>query len=526
MAWGELDFKGARGELMEKVSARFTPYADRVSADVQVEFELIDIDAAEVAEVSASAACLISQLEQVHDSITLNSAKLATLEWDYWGLDGTFALPKAQDNGEVGYWSAALSDSEGNIDVEVVAQFDTPQSSDGFTICFDAKTESVASDFVITTYNGDSLINSVAVVGNKEVVRIVECPSLNYDKVVVNFSKTDKGYRRVKVCEIVFGYLQRFNKDKLVSLRLIDEISLDMQSLPAKKLEFTLDNADQSYNVLNPEGIYAFLQQGQGINVSMSINGEAVGRGRFYFDSAVANDDALTATVCGYDLLYRLDQGTFGADSSGAWTFGEAVRAVVADSGVDLAVDIAEDIAARLVGKCVPADTSHREALRLLAQAAKTCLYINRLDVLMAQDFAIATAVDELSVQNMTTWGKASDTGRINTVVVTASDEFSGVENVYTATNQTLGEPKQVLEIDNPLVLDETVAAWILDKARLRNKYTTTAMGNPARDTGDSVWIGNVYGTKEKAVVIEQTTTFDGSLLDNITAVGKGGGES
>lgn len=513
---------------MQATSSVWNPYADEITPNAAVQFELIDVDAAEVASAAANVAGLsFTDITQTHDEITQNSLKLATLAPDQWKLDGTWILPrKEKTNGETGWWSSAQSNAAGNFTVNPILTytFNTPQSSDGFTIVFDTKAEEVAADFTVSTYDASgTLIAGAAVSGNTDVIRIVECPSLNYSKITVTFTRTAKPYRRVRVTEVVFGYLQQFTKDKIVNMKITWESALYMQNLATSKLSVTIDNSDKAYNVLNPEGIYKFLQQGQGINTMLALNGESINMGRYYFESATANDDALTATITAYDLLYRLDQGKCNIGATGTWTVAEAVAAVIADSGEEIKTDIPAAIGARVIRKCIPPDTTHREALRLIAQAAMMHIYIDRLDRLTAKDIDFGQSVDELTADTMTTWGNAKDTGLINKVTVEVADEYAGGDPIiYTATNQQAGEPLQLLEISNPLANSQEVAKWILKLVGNRNQYTITSQGNPARDLADCVSIESVYGTHDKAAVIKQEINLSGSLLDSITAYGGG----
>ena len=96
---------------MEQTTSSWQPYNAELYPDALVQFELIDVDAAQVADVQASIPpAAFSSLVQVHDEITQNSVKIATLEKDYWKLDGTFTLPsKNESNGECGYWSEDVS---------------------------------------------------------------------------------------------------------------------------------------------------------------------------------------------------------------------------------------------------------------------------------------------------------------------------------------------------------------------------------------------------------------------------------
>lgn len=507
---------------MQGTSANYAPYVDEIRTDALIEFELIDVDAAKVTGATANTPpASFTFTQQTHNNITQNSMKLATLETDLWKLDGSYSLPNMVDNLETGYFSSTLSDENGSCNVEITFSFNEPQSSDGFTIIFDTKAQEVAKEFTVTTYAGQNIKGSYTISDNEEVVAYVPLQSAGYDKVIVTFTKTAKPFRRIRLTEFIFGHIQQFTGEKIKDMRVIYESGVYMENMPASMLQFTIDNSDRAYNVLNPTGIYKFLQEGQGINASISINGESVNMGRFYFQEAAANDDALTATVTAYDLLLRLDNTTCNIGRSGTWTVAEAVAAVVADSGTEIQINIPEEIGGRVIGRGIPQKTSHREALRLIAQAGRTVLYFNRVGQLKAKDYNWAEPVDTITGRNMRAWGEAKDTGLINKIIMDAKTEYSTAEIIYTATDQQLGEPLQVLEIQNPLANQETTN-WILSCCKHRNEYNVPVQANPARDIGDCISIANVYGYADNAVVTKQETVYDGAVIDTITAYGGG----
>lgn len=507
---------------MQGTSANYAPYVDEIRTDALIEFELIDVDAAQTATASSNTpAATFTKLAQTHNRITQNSMKLATLEPNLWKLDGSYSLPNHVDNLETGYFSGTLSDADGNCNIVVSYNFPQLQDSDGFTVIFDTKsTDEVADTFTIATYNGNTLLGSTTVTGNREAYCYVPTQSEGYNKVVLTFSKTAKPYRRIRLVEFVFGHLQQFRADKVQNMRVKYESGLYMDSMPASMLTFTIDNSDRAYNVLNPTGIYRFLQEGQGINAALYVNGESVNMGRFYFEKATANDDGLTATVEAYDLLYRLDKTECNIGTSGTWTLAQAVAAIIADSGVEFTINIDSALGSRVVRKCIPQNTSHREALRLVAQAARVVLYFNRIGELKAKEYMWSNPVDALTARNIRGWGSGTDTGLINEVIVEAKDEYSGVVSTYVANDRRSGQPLQSMKVSSPLANGQEVANWILQCCKHRNLYEVPAQANPARDIGDCVTITNVYGERDDAVVIMQDTTFDGSLVDTLQAYG------
>lgn len=68
----------------------------------------------------------------------------------------------------------------------------------------------------------------------------------------VEFLKTSKPFRRVRLCELVFGFLQYFNRDNIKSCSVLYETSLTMERLPSSQIQMTIDNSHRQYNLLKP----------------------------------------------------------------------------------------------------------------------------------------------------------------------------------------------------------------------------------------------------------------------------------
>ena len=122
-----------------RLSEAYNPYPDERWSTARVIFELVDIDAAEDATATVTSEAEISKLSQTHNRVVEMEKKLATLEQNYFLLDGSFELPDENDNGEVGWWSGEISDSNGQLNQVLEFNFTEPQSSIGFTIAFDEK---------------------------------------------------------------------------------------------------------------------------------------------------------------------------------------------------------------------------------------------------------------------------------------------------------------------------------------------------------------------------------------------------
>lgn len=499
------------------------PYADERYISLEASFELIDVDAADTAKTTGSEGTFFSKIEQTHDKITAMSKRVATLEPGEWVLDGGYScISENEDNEEVGYWSKVLSDENGNIDITLEFTFETPQDSKAFTVIFDDTTNNCASDFELTVYNSSGdLIGTETVTGNESSVVIVNVEAENYTKLIAHFTRTNNPHRHLRICEIVFGYLKIFNDDEIVSVSLEFESSIDSQNLPSKKLVLTIDNTDRRYNIISPTGIYKYLQKGQGLNVSIFINGERTIMGRFYFDTSKSNDNSMTAQITGYDRLYFMDNIECNIGTTGTWTVFEAVEAVINVSKLPITYEIPENIGNRNINKWIPQNTSVREALRLIAQAAMSVCYINRLDVLVFKEPGLGEYTDSLDNDRMSQYPEVTDTGLINSVEITSRNEYEeGSEEIkYTASNIQPDEDEKILSINNPLVNSQDVAQWLLKMSAYRIEYDISERGNPEREVHDIINIHDVYGENKNAVVLTQQFEASIGLSGKVKAV-------
>lgn len=283
-----------------------------------------------------------------------------------------------------------------------------------------------------------------------------------YRKVVITFQSTQKPYQSVRVMEVVFGIIQEFDRENMTDGDILYEMDPKSDSLPAGQLTVTIDNSQHRYNMLSPSSIYAYLQQGQPLDAEIGVGAtetglEYVGMGRFYFAKSEAADDSMTAKITAYDRIYQVDKGTYRKGVNGTATVATLVAAVLADAGIGLTASIPAAIGNRVIGSCIPL-VSHREALRMIAQAARCVCYIDRAGVLVFADLTAGTAVDALTKSNMPNYPVVSVSDQVNTadvsvfsLVNSASDKveticsstvtINGTQDVWIEFPEAVGSP-------------------------------------------------------------------------------------
>lgn len=504
---------------MLETTDTYNPYTDTRKCGILVTFEMIDIDAAETTTPSVSDECEMSKVHQTHNRVENMAKKYAMLEKDYWALDGTFELPqkKTVPYEQTGWWSNEISNSSGRFTTipRITFSWVANQSSVGFTLFFDDAANQYPTLMRLTAYDESNNVLMTEIINNNSVKCEVATPIENYRRLVFDILSTSEPFRRVRLTEVVFGIVQKFNNANVVSANVDYSFSPISDSLPTSEFTLTVDNADASWNMANPKGIYAYLQQTQPLDVYLTINGESVFMGRYYFATASAEDDSMTAKITAYDKVYWLDSLKFRGGADGTWMLGQAVSTVIESSGLELGYIMSEELATREVMRSLPKDCSCRDAICHLATAARCSVFVDRYSNLVFVDTLSETPpIDVLNYDNMESMPKITVGEKINAVDLTVSNEYAeGSEVIYSVIDGSGDEIPQVAEYSSPTAADGYVtAAWLLEMLKRRLNYKITERGNPAREIGDTVEVYDAYGGKRNAIITTQSFSFDGGL--------------
>ena len=503
---------------MQTTTASYNAYSDARWVDLRASFRLVDTGAYTDATAAASASETISQLTQTHDATESMGNKWATLETSGWPLDGTMQIMPDSVTGEQTGWWSGLSGEDGTFAAPptLTFSFTSNHTSVGFTIIFDDKANIYPKEIVVAAYDSSDVLIDNLTLNCTSATQVVNLLVTNYQKIIITFNSTQEGYQRVRVSEVIFGIVQYFDKDNIKNSSLLYELSPMAEALPSRELTITFDNSDAKYNMLSPSSVYTYLQQGQEIDVEFGVGSsktglEYVNMGKFYFTKSEAQDASLTAKITAYDKFYQLEKSICRIGTTGTDTVTNLVAAVVADSGLSITTEIPSVTGALTINKCIPSTATHREAFRLIAQAAMTTCYFNREGVLVFKEITAGTSADTLDNDNMAAVAKVSITDRVNTVELTVNNEFAETENIYTASDVTAGETAQLLSVNNPLGNQDT-ADWLLVMAQRRVIYDLIERGNPARETTDTITIYDAYNVNGDAVIIKEDFIYKGGL--------------
>lgn len=494
---------------MKNQSASYNPFSDVRRTDFRVVFEVVDTNAKGAAQFSATEAAF-GDLSHFQDEKTIEKY-YPTLEHNLWLLNGTGKM--LQKNENVGWWSKELSNAD--------AEYETPPtinvyfggiaiSTVGLTIDFDPAANHYPTLVRFTTYDetGETIIDT-AELENHSANAVFNFPSTNYYYLKIEFLKSKMPGRRVRMTEIIFGIIQRYNAENSEKIKLKQSASAAAESLASAQMDITIDNSERQYDLLAPQNIFAFVQDGkQQIKMSAVVNGEIVEIGTLFYTSAKTTDDGMTATITANDKVIQLDGETV-TGSNERTTLAEAVALLLDGTGITAEYD--GDLGMTVVNTAYPRNTKKREALRMLAQASACTVWMKLDGVLHFGNLPVAeTAVQTISGDDLFSYNGISVLSKVDAVKLVVRNQYADTEKVFTA-----GEGENVKTVNNPCVYSangQYVANWLYEIYQRRRKYSVSNQGDPALEIGDTIKIHDAYGQNLNAAMMGFQISFDGAL--------------
>jgi hypothetical protein len=352
----------------------------------KVIFQIVDTTASSEAVATVTSENIISRKAQLYNNNTDMSGKYATLEPDFWVMDGSYLYPpKTSAVGyDVGWWSAIQSGADTSLSTPqvITSQLTTNHSSIGLTINFDDLSNEYATDFDIAAYDsGNSLIYSTSITGNASSKYILEHNLANYRKIIITINKWKSPYRWARISEISFGIVEQYTDDVLINVSVLEDITTDSSTVSCNELKFTIENQDKRFNILNPSGVYPYLQRKQKLLTYLGVlksdkSTEWVNMGTFYLSEWRSDEGTLTATFTARDVLDLLSQSSYRKSIYQSRSLSNLAVDVLTDAGIsDYSIDSA--LSSITTTACLDL-ISHRDALQQIAIAGKCVVYVDR----------------------------------------------------------------------------------------------------------------------------------------------------
>ena len=317
---------------------------------VKVVYEDVAVGSAVASSVETSEAMGISKTSLLPFGAL--EGPIATTEQNQWVLNGPRKVKPAPE--PVGFWSKTRSGDDCTFTTPptITITLDGQFTSLGIYFKFDGETGDYCSDLNLTWYNGTTQLATQKFFpnsGNYFCEKTVEL----YNKVTIQFNKTNLPDRPIKISLILFGLVREFERQELRSVEATEELSIISDELAINTLDFTLDSEeDIDYIFQEKQPVYAY-------NGKTKI-------GTFYIDESTRVSKNVYNVSC-IDALGILDEDPFAA---AIYTNANAKTVLESILGGHFDLELSGDLQSEKLTGYI-ADCTRREALQQVAFALR-----------------------------------------------------------------------------------------------------------------------------------------------------------
>lgn len=496
--------------------------ADTEETVFEAEFGFIPPGAVEGSTVSASAQTSISRLPQVRDSVYGMTAKYATAEPDRWILDGTYDFVDPNDaTQEVGFWSSNLCGADGvfayppYIDYTLNAVYDLI----GIMVWFDDQVGEHAASVTVSYYSASAVLLKTQTYSNADEVALFDLTQTGVKWFRVQINAWSEGYRHAKVPTVLPGQVYHLGKDTF-SFQFSEVIQPFQTSVTLPEYVIKFDNSEKKFDIVNPQGLMAFLRQKMRIpskiSVKTSVGFEEVSTGDFYLYAWPEDTQEDTASfMCRPSMAFETSY--YQTPGNGTQTVAQATAIIFARVSESYAIEAALQsvVVNQNIGKNVP-------VLSAMGQLALACCgywKVNRDGTYHLKEWQTPVVTNSVNYDN--SWAKPGikQNKLITSVNVkyyswnSIHERIDDTDNIVSLTENT-GE---MIEINSGFIPTQSrsniVANAALAYYSQRLYYSQNYRGDMSIEAGDNVSIENDYGMNN-IVLLEHEIKLDKNGLD------------
>lgn len=487
-------------------------------SEVEISMNIGDPDAQAGASTSDNGQTVFSDSSIVGDETEKFPVRYATLEKNFWLLDGSFKLlPDAGPYGLNGYVGSYIADDNAEYSVypTITVQFDKVYTSilPGLTMIWGdaySDVDEYPTSYRVTVYNGSSVVFTETA-SNASNKTVFSRDISGYDKITIELLAWSHPGRRPRLKSLIVGVERTYTKADMKSFghsMFVDPLSAE---LPKAEITFELFNLEGEYNPDNPHGVEKYLMERQSLDVryGFKINGqmEWIKAGTFYLNEWKTPQNGITASFAARDALEYMSDDYTGPSTG---TLSEIALAALGQAGLPLMLDgsVRWVLDSSLSSISAPADAdlsdyTVAEVLQLVANAGCCVFYQDRDGRLHIEP--LADGVTDYPIDQFVSYENAE-------LELSKQLKAVNVNNGQAVVN--VGPVGEVQTLKNPLVSAEraaTVGQWAADYLKNRQTLNGSYRADPRLDALDRVVQKNNFA--EKTVLITEVAyTYAGAF--------------
>ena len=495
---------------------------------VEVSLDIADPDALADANPSDNGAIYISNSKNLTNGVDKKPTPYCTLEQNLWCLDGKRkALPES-GFGENGYVSDVLSDETCVFNPKVpVITLDFEAVHDnaiaGITITWSDTYDEYADTFEVIVYNGDNVVLSREVSGNKSAKTAILAEIKGYNRIVIIIKKWCLPNHRARVEEIFVGVRKIYGKTDLFEYSHTQSVSPISTALPKVEIKFSIDNLNGEYNPYNPDGLSRYLMERQEVKARYGLKMddgaiEWIDGGTFYLSEWYAKQNGLTADFTARDSLEFMSAIYYDSDfitkfdeiQENGRTLYSLAETILSAAELPLPNDgsprwVIDDSLEEVITKAPLPEDTLANCLQLIANAGRCVIYPDRNGTLCVKK--LAGEVTDYTIDSFNSYSKPEITlsKPIKQVIVkqyTYTKGDNGIESTTEDVITKVSASGETITVDNPLITECTdpakIGQWMVENdLKSRMTIDSSWRADVRLDALDIVTNENAYNANQ-----------------------------
>lgn len=234
---------------------------------LKVNFNIIDPDTNP--DLSTNDEEIYSDLQKIKNATITQTKNYATLEKNFWLLNDSQPIYGSEEI-EQTYISSFMSNESGYFNEEacLILESDIYLTTLGLSMVFDSINENYAKKINIKAYRDDNIIMDKDYILNSYKDRVIFADNeelVRWNRIEIYFIESSLPYRRIRVNQLLFGIMETYTDDDILSAESKEKTTMINSELPTHTFKFTINNMDKLFNPDNPEGWYRYILQQQPI---------------------------------------------------------------------------------------------------------------------------------------------------------------------------------------------------------------------------------------------------------------------
>lgn len=460
---------------------------------LKVKFNIVDPETNP--DLSSNSEEIFSDLDNIKETTIPQSKNYATLEKNFWLLNDSQPIYGSEEL-EQTYVSSYMSDKNCLFSDKACITLTSSVylTTLGLTMVFDSIDKNYAKKLKVKAYRDSTMImdkdytlssysDRLIFADNEELVR--------WNKIEIYFIESSLPYRRIRVNQLLFGIMETYTDENLISAESKEKTTMINSELPTHTFKFSIDNMNKLFNPDNPQGWYRYILQQQPIS----------------YEWGYQLDDGTIEWILGGKMLLTgsvevgENQVSFSTTSLINYLTKVYKKGVYNSSGrslYDLAVDVLEDsnIDSSQYNlwsglKSIKTDAplpklEARQLLQIIATTGNCILFTNRENVINIQPFNYVLNPDGMSYDFITSNPVVKVQSELHNTIIYIN-HYSKEDNVSELfKNESLeitGTKTIEIEYDLATDISATITGGTIVNANYYGRYAILKITNTGEDT-------------------------------------------